>query len=88
MIKDLQEHHDDQVGQGFINVQSEKVIRKCIIELDNKNVETTNWISNIYNKWHFKTLLNGKIVKGYVHELNLFGEIYFTWHMEEQLKAL
>ncbi len=74
---------------GYRNVPSEDVIRKCLSELENKNMETTNWIANILHQSDVcKTLLNGKVVKGYVHDINLFSEISFKLHMEEQLVAL
>jgi hypothetical protein len=59
-------YRDEQIGLGFTNVPSEDVIRKCLSELENKNMETTNWIANILHQSEIgKTLLNGKFVQGY-----------------------
>ena len=82
-------YFDEQTGLGKKNIPSEDVIRKCLSELENKNMETTNWIANILHQSEFgKTVLNGKVIKGFVHELSLFSEFSMTLHMEEQLVAL
>ena len=37
-------------------------------------METTNWNAIIMHQSDKAKLLNGKVVKGYVHDVNLFGE--------------
>ena len=61
-------YFEEQTGLGKKNITSEDSIRKCLSELENKNMEITNWKANILHQREFgKTVLNGKVIKGFVH---------------------
>ena len=82
-------YNDEPIEQDNINVPYEDDIIKCVSEFENSNVVTNNWMSNIMCQSETaKILLDGKVVKGFVHDLNLINEFYLTLHMEEQLEAL
>ena len=82
-------YYDSQVGQNLTNVPSQEVMKKCVSEFLNKDMVSTNWITNILHQQELcKVLLKGKYLNGYVHDLEIADQFSMTLAIESQYEAL
>ena len=82
-------YYDSQIGLNLVNVPSRDVMKKCVSEFVNKEMVSTNWITNILHQSDLtNVLIKGKCLNGYVHNLNLANHFSMTLELESQYVAL
>ena len=58
---------DAQAGKNYTNVPNVAVMRNCISQYINKEMVSTNWITNLLHQSEVsRSLLKGKVTNGYV----------------------
>ena len=82
-------YHLTQMGLSNYNTPSVDVIKKCVSEYMNKDMQTSSWIYNLlYTARVLHSTIVGKTLQGYVHDVSIHDHFSMTLCMEEQLCAL
>ena len=78
-------YHDAQTGKGLTNLPSQNVIAKAVSSYVNKEMASTNWITNILHQAAVvKICLKGKQIHGYVHDFVVTDHFSITLELESQ----
>jgi hypothetical protein len=76
-------YYDSQIGKGISKVPSKDVITKVLSEYLNKDMQSTNWVTNVMHQAQvLRVSMAGKYLQGYVHDFEL--QFYYKIHLKKQ----
>lgn len=81
-------YNESMAGSGNTNLSSDAAIRKVVSEFVNREMVSTNWITNIMHTAEMSREDScNKNIKGYVQRANLMPDFTMTLELEESYRA-